>query len=192
MMRGTKAVNNKIELRKLGKEVIWLLFYILFLVIFLYFIFIYLGIFTNYKQFIVVSESMNPVIKNGDIVTVNTKFDVNSLKVDDIIAFYQDIDNDCKKEVVIHYIADISCSEQNKRVFLTRSANALCQNYWDDWQILDCEIVGKYVFHLLILGKFFIFIKSTVGRLVVLFNAISIVVIVKIFRYKEQIARVGT
>ena len=187
MAKSTEKNNNNGEICNLGRETMQLLFFILCLVVFFYFTFNYLGIFTNYEQFLIETNSINPIIKAGNIVTVNTDYEVSYLKVTDVIACYKDISGDSAKEVVIRYIANISINEENERVFLTRRANAICQTCWDDWELLDCKIIGKYVFNLSILGKFFLFAKSDFGKFILIYNSIIICFIVKVFRYYSSI-----
>lgn len=177
--------NSKKYTKSLFKESIELLFFLLVLSLVLFLIFNFISIFTVYQQFIITENSMSPVIKKDDIITVNTSFNINDLKVDDIIAFYQDTKNDCKKEVIVRYVAAITYNEQNEKVFLTRYANAPCQNNWDEWQLLECKIIGKYVFNFNMLGKFFMFVKSDLGKSILIYNAIILCFIVKIFKYKK-------
>jgi signal peptidase len=57
----------------------------------------------QFKPYVVVTESMEPVIDVDDLIIV-TNTNVDSLEVGDIITFRADIDYNGTKEVVTHYL----------------------------------------------------------------------------------------
>ena len=73
----------------------------------LFCLFNYLPYFTSRTHYIIVSDSMYPEIKVGDIAVINKTVEIQNLKQGDIIAFYANLDLVGEDEVVVHYVANI-------------------------------------------------------------------------------------
>jgi len=132
----------------------------------------------RFRPYVVLTESMEPVINAGDIVVV-TKADLDELKVDDIITFMADINGDGVKEPVTHYIADVYFNAQDVRIFRTKP---IYENVVDNWFLQDQDILGQYWFRIPVLGLIVQFAQSPFGIAAISVNIIvigSIIYLVK-------------
>ena len=111
---------NVLKLINIFKKIIGFLIFVFCTAAICHVLYNCLPIFSNYERFVIMSDSMSPTIKVGDVVTINKKILLSELKVGDIIAFYQDVNFDEEDEIIVHYIADIDLNEQDEFVFLTR------------------------------------------------------------------------
>ena len=125
------------------------------------------GIF-GYKPMIVMSGSMDPTIKVGDLIIVE-ETDLKDLKKNDIIAFRVKDDT-----LVSHRIMDISY-DGNRYYFETKGDN---NNTKDDNLVKDKNVEGKYIFRIAKLGSFLIFISQPTGFIALLLAAIILFLIV--------------
>ena len=106
------------------------------------------------KPFIVLTGSMEPIIKVGDLVIVE-EIDENELKIDDIIAFRY-----TKEDVVlIHRIVGIE-EYEGKTLFTTKGDNNQTE---DKLNIEDKNIEGIYSFRLSKIGAIAMFIRTPQG-----------------------------
>ncbi len=132
------------------------------------------------RHYVIVSDSMDPDIKVGDIVLVK-KPDYESLKNDDIISFYVDSNLDGNKEVVTHYLYSVELDSNGQRVY--RTINAKKQSP-DSWLLKDSDIIGQSVYTVPDIGKFMMFAQSSIGKLTIIFNLLIIVMIIYLLEYK--------
>lgn len=132
------------------------------------------------RHYVIVSESMQPVILKGDMILVKSP-DYSNLKENDIITFYVDTNLDGKKEIVSHYIYSIEVNSSGKRVYKTINANKQTP---DSWQLEDSDIIGQYVYTLPKVGKFLLFTQSSIGRLTLISNLLIFIMIIYLIQYK--------
>jgi len=125
------------------------------------------GIF-GYKPMIVMSGSMEPTIKTGDLIIVK-ETDVKSLKKDDIIAFRVKDDT-----LVSHRIVDVS-KDKGQYYFETKGDN---NNTKDEGLVKDKNVEGKYKLRIAKLGSFLMFIATPLGFVVLLLAAIILFLII--------------
>lgn len=141
----------------------------------------------QFKPYVVVTESMEPVIKVNDLIIV-TNPNLDKLEVGDIITFEADIDYNGTKEVVTHYIYSIETNLQGVRVFQTIRNGGTVP---DVWTLTDQDILGTYAFRIPFLGTIINFVKSPFGIAAVSVNVvviISIIYIIKVSK-KEEIKK---
>ncbi|NCA67789.1 MAG: signal peptidase I [Clostridia bacterium] len=132
------------------------------------------------KHYVIVSDSMDPDIKRGDIVIIkNPSYD--KLKTDDIISFYVDANLDGNKEIVTHYIYSVELDNSGERIYRTINAKKEAP---DSWSLKDADIIGQSVYTLPKIGKFMMFAQSSIGRLTMIFNLLIIIMIVYLLDYK--------
>ena len=118
------------------------------------------------KPFIVLTGSMEPNIKTGDLVLVK-EVDIEQLKEGDIIAFRHTEED----VVLIHRIVGKETQEE-KIILRTKGDN----NQTEDKNNVNCEnIEGIYLMRFEKIGKIAMFIRSQEGL------AISILAIISIF-----------
>ncbi|MCF7930394.1 MAG: signal peptidase I [Acholeplasmataceae bacterium] len=141
----------------------------------------------QFKPYVVVTESMEPVIKVNDLIIV-TNPNLDKLEVGDIITFEADIDYNGTKEVVTHYIYSIETNLQGVRVFQTIRNGGTVP---DVWTLTDQDILGTYAFRIPFLGTIINFVKSPFGIAAVSVNVVVIISIIYIIKAskKEEIKK---
>ncbi len=112
--------------------------------------------FFGYKTYVIVSGSMEPSLKIGDIVIVK-KVSENELNVDDIISFRQG------QNVVTHRISQIR-NEYGEKVYITKGDN---NNTEDSGNIDYSYIEGKVFTSIRGLGKVVIFFQGKLSILLI-------------------------
>lgn len=141
----------------------------------------------QFKPYVVVTESMEPVINVNDLIIV-TNPNLDELEVGDIVTFSADIDYNGTKEVVTHYIYSIETNSQGNRTYRTVRNGS---DVPDAWLLLDDDILGSYAFKIPKLGVLINFAKSPFGIAAISVNVIVIVLIVYLIKSgkKEQIKK---
>ncbi len=109
--------------------------------------------FMGYKNFIVLTGSMNPTINEGDIVIVKAEADIQK---GDIIAFK------AQNSIVTHRVVEIK-KEADKDFYITKGD----ANSSTDIELISKEdIEGKYCFKIPILGNIILFFQKPIGAVV--------------------------
>lgn len=131
----------------------------------------------QFKPYVVITESMEPVIDVDDLIIVtNPKLD--KLKSGDIITFRADIDYNGTKEIVTHYIHTIS-ETNGKYTILTHRYGSTVP---DTWTLNGDDVIGVYSFRVKQLGVFINFVKSPFGIAAIVVNVIVIGAIIYIVK----------
>lgn len=136
----------------------------------------------QFKPFVVITESMEPVLNVNDMV-VATNPNLDKLEVGDIITFEADIDYNGTKEYVTHYIFSISEDELGNRVFRTNRYGSIVP---DTWKLYDQDVIGVYWFHIPAIGVLLQFLKSPFGIAAVGVNIAIITAIVLIVKSDKK------
>lgn len=129
------------------------------------------SIVSPYENYVILTNSMTPVIDPGDLLVIDKRIDVDELKVGQIIGFKATIGDSVDKKVVFHYIHSIEFDESNSIIIKTIPA---ISNVPDTWEIYEEDLVGTYVFHLPKIGKFIHFLKSPFGIIFMFGNVIVV------------------
>lgn len=130
----------------------------------------------GYKPFIVLSGSMQPNIKIGDLVFVkNSK--VEDLNVNDIVAF-KTSDN----TVTTHRIIDIDTTTKGERCFITKGDS---NNVKDEELVCKNNLEGKMVKRIPKLGKFINFIQQPLGFLIMMMTIFIICLFIYLYEDKK-------
>ncbi|MEC9485830.1 MAG: signal peptidase I [Candidatus Izemoplasma sp.] len=135
----------------------------------------------GFKPYIVVTESMEPVLDVNDMV-VTRQFDLDEAEIGDIITFNADINYDGTQEVVTHYIYRI---EENSGETIIRT-----NRYFDDsetvvpdtWQLTEDDVLGTHWFQIPYIGMVTEFLKSTIGLITIIVNVGIIATIVYLIK----------
>ena len=114
--------------------------------------------FLGWKPFIVLSETMENEIMDGDIVVLK-QIDTNLLEDNDIIAYKNN-----NEMVIISRIIEIE-KEDEKTKYKIKADNSMNK---DIEYILPEQIEGIYKFRIAKLGNFAIFIQTPIGMIVFL------------------------
>jgi signal peptidase I len=136
----------------------------------------------QFKPFVVITESMEPVLNVNDMVIAYNP-DVDALEVGDIITFRADIDYNGTKEIVTHYIYSITIDGNGNREFRT---NRYGSTVPDTWRLYDQDIIGVYGFHIPAIGAVLQFLKSPFGIAAVGVNIVIIGAIVFIVKSDKK------
>ena len=125
--------------------------------------------FLGYKNFIIVSQSMEPNIKVGDAVCIK-KVNENELKINDIISFHDGND------INTHRITNIT-QENGVTLYTTKGDNNKRE---DKNKITFKEIEGKYIFKI---SKFGIIVNILQSKITLII--LSVVLILSLcFNYR--------
>ena len=111
--------------------------------------------FLGYKPFIVLSGSMEPVIKIGDLVIIKD-CSIDLLKEGDIIAFRNGT------SVITHRIVEIT-EENNEKIFITKGDNNSSE---DRYPIRYSNVEGLYIYRIPKVGYFAMFLQTTLGAII--------------------------
>lgn len=109
----------------------------------------------GYQTFVILSDSMEPVIPTGSVVIVKNLKENKEPKKDDIITFK--VDRLGEEAVFTHYYRGTEIQEDGSTRYLTEAALA---DRYDDYVSHREDIIGTYVFHIPYVGKFVLFLKS--------------------------------
>ncbi len=114
---------------------------------------------------IVLTESMNPVIKGGDLVICRS-IAPEDVKAEDIIAFFDpaDLNTSDGRSVVTHRVKEIIRDEKTGELFFRTKGD---NNNIEDRVLVPAEnLVGKYKSRIPVVGHIAMFMKSTPGLIV--------------------------
>ncbi len=118
------------------------------------------SLFNLASPMIVLTDSMDPTIKSGDLIVVKN-VDAEKLVEGDIIAFFDPASDGVS--VVTHRIKEIVPLEGGQVEFITKGDN---NNTEDDAHVPAENLVGLYKFRIPKLGNVAIFMQSTPGLII--------------------------
>lgn len=144
----------------------------------------------KFQPFIVVTESMEPLINVNDMVVVNT-FDIDKAEVGDIITFKADIDYNGTDEVVTHYIYSIDRSKEEAIIRTNRHYETDEAVTPDTWIIRSSDVIGAYKVHIPYVGLLIGFITSVYGIVIIALNIAIIFAIKYMYRADQSIKEVS-
>jgi len=139
----------------------------------------------RFQPFVVVTESMEPVINVNDMI-IATPFDIEEAKVGDIITFEADIDFNGTKEVVTHYIYSIDRTGETPIIRTNRHFEEGEEIVPDTWLLTSNDIIGTHSTTIKYAGLLVGFLKSTLGIAVIVFNIVIISAIAYINKLHEK------
>lgn len=135
----------------------------------------------GFKPYVVITESMVPVIDVNDMVFVR-QFKLDDAKKGDIITFNADIDYDGTPEVVTHYIYSITGTGDDTIIRTNRYYEDLDNAVPDTWLLTPDDVLGAYWFQIPKIGYVTEFLRSPFGIAAMVVNVgiiVGIVVLVK-------------
>lgn len=124
----------------------------------------------GYKAYAIKSDSMEPTIKNGDVIIIK-KIPEEKLEDGDIITFKQNAD------IITHRISKIE--EENGKKYITKGDN---NNLEDSAKITYQEIKGKKVITIPYLGKIMNILENKIVFLIILL----IILIICFYKIQKQ------
>lgn len=133
-------------MKKVIKKILNILKVIILILLILFALFtVYQKVFPNnpsafgFRTYSIITKSMEPVLKKGDVILVQER-NTSSYKVGDIITF-KGTSGDLKGKIVTHEIVGIKL-ENGKNIFYTKGI----QNISEDPAVYENEILGKYIY----------------------------------------------
>ena len=133
-------------MKKVIKKILSILKIIILILLILFALFtVYQKVFPNnpsafgFRTYSIITKSMEPVLKKGDVILVQER-NTSSYKVGDIITF-KGTSGDLKGKIVTHEIVGIKL-ENGKNIFYTIGI----QNISEDPAVYENEILGKYIY----------------------------------------------
>ena len=134
---------NKIKFKKETIETLKFIALLILIYLVLMLVFNFVPPLNKYNVFAVQTGSMEPLISPGDIV-ITKQIDPKDVEVGDIMAFYVDINNDSKDDVVVHYIDQINIIGE-QLIFKTKPNVSDIQ---DRWTIEETDLIGIYTYQI--------------------------------------------
>lgn len=129
----------------------------------------------QFKPYVVITPSMEPVINVDDMVIVTnpTQNKLDDLKEGDIITFLANADYsiDGSREIVTHYVYSVGTNSQDERIIRT---NRYGSSSPDPWVLQDDDILGVYAFRIPWVGTLVNFVKSPYGIAAISVNILVI------------------
>ena len=113
--------------------------------------------FFNYRMFTVVSSSMDPMYKIGDVLLAK-KTGFEDIKVGDSIS-YMGEKGDVKNKIVTHQVIKIEKSEEGKFLFRTKGIG----NLIEDPIVNENQVYGKVVYKTIILSTIYRIVSTNLG-----------------------------
>lgn len=111
--------------------------------------------FLGYQTFVILTDSMEPVLPTGSAVLVKNLKDDEEPKEGDIVSFR--VDRLGEDAVFTHYYCGTETEEDGSTRYLTQGATA---ERPDDYITHRQDIIGTYVFHIPYVGRIVLFLKS--------------------------------
>lgn len=130
------------------------------------------------KPLIVLTDSMDPKIKSGDLIVVG-EIEPDDIKEDDIISFFDPAGNGTS--VVTHRVIEIIDDGDGTLSFRTRGDN---NNTDDKLPVPEEKLVGVYKFRIPVAGHIAMFMQTTPGLIVCVVLPIILLVGYDVIRRK--------
>ena len=132
----------------------------------------------GYKPMMVLTDSMSPTIKSGDLIIIK-EIDPNLLKIGDIITFYDPAGNG--QTTVTHTINNIVI-ENEKLMFETKGDN----NNTPDRLLVESEaVIGVYVFRIPIAASIAMYLQTLPGLILCIFLPLGIIILYNLIRRRR-------
>lgn len=126
----------------------------------------------NLRPYVVVSNSMSPVLKINDLL-IARNCQTADLEEGDIIVFKIDVNADGEEEFVVHYLDEIIPLESGVLTYRTMryfEDDSLARQ--DAWVLTESEIIGQYIITVPLVGHLVMFFRSVLGWLVIGVNLV--------------------
>ena len=146
----------------------------------------------RFRPFVVLTQSMEPVINVNDIIIL-TKPKEEELNEGDIISFVAYIPELSERSYVTHYIAKIDVTDNGETIYKTQGEGRAVGEY-DDWKdalgsptdITFEDIEGVYLFKIPFIGYISVLFKSRMLLGLVIINGFLIYFTISYIRRKNH------
>ena len=126
--------------------------------------------FFNYRMFTVISESMTPKYKIGDIL-VSKETDPSKIKVGDVIS-YKGMSGSFKDKIITHQVTEINKNSSGKYVFHAKGL----ANIIEDPLVYEDQLYGVVVYKTKILSLIYKIISTPLGFFLFVFIPIVLTI----------------
>lgn len=133
----------------------------------------------NTKPLIVLTDSMYPTIKAGDMILIKVT-DFDDVKEGDVIAFFESATE--RTTTVTHRVKEINYDEDGNKVSFTTQGDA--NNIEDADKVTADMLIGVYKTRIPLLGDIAIFLKSTPGLIIAILVPLGLLVGYDVIRRK--------
>lgn len=135
----------------------------------------------GYAPLIVLTESMEPKINDGDLIIVEI-IDGDEVEVGMYISFYDPDTN--KTSIVTHRVEEITIDEKTgERFFTTKGIN---NNLEDRLPVSEKDLIGVYVTRVAGLGHVALFMQSTPGLIICVVLPLAVFISYDVVRRKKK------
>lgn len=177
----SKVLDNKFLkfLFKFIKVIVWIFVLLIIFVILVQRIFNNRVSIGSFRMFTVVTGSMEPVYKVGDVV-ISKEVDPSTIKKDDDIVYLGEKD-DFKDKIVTHRVIDIE--NRNGEYYFTTKGVA---NEYSDPVISSNQVYGKAVYKPVILSFLSGVLNTKLGFYLLIFVPIAFLIFLEILDYIKR------
>lgn len=132
----------------------------------------------GFRAYVCMSDSMKATdFGAGDIVVVK-EVEPSTLVKDDIIAYVSG-EGESQGKTITHKIRNIKRLSGSEPTFVTYGTTTGMN---DEEEVTFSQVVGKYVFHIPVLGHVFLFLQTVVGFLLCVFLPLMILFVLRLYR----------
>ena len=177
------------------KKIFNYLFDLLFLLLTVYIVLIHacpekVKEFTGYQTFVILTDSMEPVIPTGSCVLVKNLKEKEEPEANDIVSFR--VDRLGEQTVFTHYFREKETDEDGRVLYHTQGVTA---DRYEDYKIYREDLIGTYVWHVPYVGKVMLFLRSPFALIelgiIMLILIINRLLSNKFTREEEALAEAG-
>ena len=136
--------------------------------------------FFNYRMFTVISESMAPKYKVGDIL-VSKEVDPSKIKVGDVIS-YKGTSGSFQDKIITHQVTEINKNSSGKYVFHAKGL----ANIIEDPLVYEDQLYGVVVYKTKILSLIYKIIATPVGFILFVLIPITVTIGTEIIENKME------
>ena len=139
----------------------------------------------GFRTFVIVSESMEPDIKVGDVILIRER-DPSKIKAKDVIS-YQGLTGDFEGKVITHEVQSIM-KEEGRYIFYTKGTN----NVLMDPEVLEEQVYGVLVHKFILFSFVSKIIRNTVGFFLLVFIPCIVILVKEIRTIRKHLKERGS
>ncbi|MDD4355382.1 MAG: S24/S26 family peptidase [Candidatus Izemoplasmatales bacterium] len=147
-----------------------------------YFLFNYVPFFSRLTHYVILTESMEPIINADDLVIVDQHIPPTDLSEGDIIAFKVTVRS--REVVVVHYLAQVI--EDPDSGITTYRTKPEVSSQLDNWVLEESDIVGRHLLTIPKVGGFLQFVQAPIGKLIFVVDVLALYWLFKFIFKKED------
>lgn len=132
----------------------------------------------GFKTYVIVSDSMNPKLKVGDII-ITKKVATENLKPNDVIS-YQGLTSDFKDKIITHKIEYVT-KEDKRYIFYTKGT----ANNTMDPAVYEEQIYGKMVYKSFVFSRISRIVRTKIGFLLIVLIPILFMCVIEAKEIKK-------